>query len=99
MCRVLGKVAAWFGGCRCHAHYLSKGYAEYMRKSEGCPWKGRRALELASGRLDHIRTQILEADSTQLARFMISCGDIDRATLAKDGQDLKLGLSNLLMSK
>ena len=88
LCRSLERFTRWFEGCWCHQHILddagrpfAQRFAAWKKASEGCPWRGRRIVEMVAGAMDSNMRFLRNPSSPQLRRHLSQASVAERACL------------------
>eukprot|EP00972_Heterocapsa_arctica_P116302 16452352-Heterocapsa_arctica.AAC.1 len=102
----LEREASWMEGCVCHQavwdQTLGSGSAKqsaYRKASKGCKWKGKRAVEMAIGRVEGICSRILLASSPAYRAHLAQTSPDDRSALMHMEQLAKSKLVSRIRGK
>lgn len=104
--RQLDHFGTWCEGCWCHQYILDdtsrplrQRTLAYKRESAGCPWKGRRMVELCAGALEIHLARVGKATSAQCQAAMAEVQGDGLLILQQMEQELKTTLISHLRSK
>jgi hypothetical protein len=105
---VVGKEARWMESCPCHEH-IWMAHSNFVTKQKRllrttgyalCPWKGKRACEMALGRPEIFLRALNDADSPRLKELLArTCSPTTRTSALSLIQRLKSRLVESLAAK